>query len=130
MSDDQAPKIHIDSDWKAEAQKEKQRLSEKAAGGGEAGAAGEGGVPEASFDTLVNSLATQALFAMGAVADPRTGQRFQNLDIARHHTDMLGVLEEKCKGNLTEEEENTLAGITYELRSRYIQMAQGGGAGR
>ncbi|MDX1682428.1 MAG: DUF1844 domain-containing protein, partial [Phycisphaeraceae bacterium] len=88
-----------------------------------------GGLPPASFETLVSTLATQALFAMGAIPDPRTGQSMQNLQLARHHIDMLNVLEEKTKGNLTEEEENLISATTYELRSRYIQAGSGGGPG-
>ncbi|MEX0654909.1 MAG: DUF1844 domain-containing protein [Phycisphaeraceae bacterium] len=143
------PKLHIDSDWKAQAQAEKQKLAEKskakqqaAAGGAEGGGEGQSaaggaagqGMPPANFETLMSTLATQALFAMGAIADPRTGQRFQNLDLARHHIDMLGVLEDKTKGNLSEEEETTLASTVYELRTRYVQLASaartGGGEGQ
>jgi hypothetical protein len=130
-SDKDQPKLQIDADWKAQAQAEKQRLAQQAkaraqqqTGAPESrAAAGAAGLPPASFQTLVSTLATQALFAMGAVADPRTGQRYQNLDLARHHIDLLGVLEEKTKGNLTEEEAAVLATTLYELRTRYVQMA-------
>ncbi len=124
-----APKIHIDTDWKAEAQKEKQRLAEqsKAAeirGAGPGGPSLPGGLPPANFESLLNTLVTQALFALGAIPDPVTGQRVQHLDLARHHIDMIGVLEQKTKGNLTEDEASMLASAAYKLRSRYIQMAQ------
>ncbi len=124
----EAPKIHIDSDWKAQAQAEKQKLAEKAKEAPKAGAAGAGagGLPVANFESLISTMVTQALFAMGAIADPRTGQRMQHLELARHHIDMLGVIEEKTKGNLTEEETNLLATALYELRTRYIQAANAG----
>ena len=124
-----APKIHIDSDWKAEAQAEKQRLVEKDKQPKPAspGAATEPGqMPNASLEMLVSTMATQALFAMGAIDDPTTGQRIQNLDMARYHIDMLTVIEKKTKGNLTEEEVTLLNQSIYELRSRYIQMASAG----
>jgi len=73
--------------------------------------------------TLISSIATQALFSLGAMPDPQTGQRYTNLDIARHHIDSLGVLEEKTKGNLTDEEKTTLATTLYELRQSYVQVA-------
>jgi hypothetical protein len=116
------PKIHIDSDWKADAQAEKQRLEEqsKAAAADDAGG---GEMPPANFETLISTFATQALFAMGAIPDPRSGQRMQNMDLARHNIDMLGVLEEKTKGNITQEQSDMLASTVYELRSRYVQMA-------
>ena len=122
-----APKIHIDSDWKAQARAEKERLVEKgksespAGGGGAAG--GRGGLPPATFETLVSTMATQALFALGAIPDPRTGQRMMSLDLARHHIDMLTVIEQKSKGNLSADESNLLVTTLYELRQRYIQVA-------
>ena len=135
MPDDEAPKIQIDSDWKAQAQAEKEKLAEqtKAApaesgdtgGGTEAGAAATdaGQLPEASFETLMSTFVTQALYGLGAFPDPRTGQRVAHLDLARHSIDLLGVLEEKTKGNLTEQEADTLASTIYELRNQYVQVA-------
>jgi hypothetical protein len=125
-----APKIHIDSDWKAQARAEKEKLAEKSktTGDGKAPgrAAGPGGMPPATIETLISTLATQALYAMGAIADPRTGQRFQHLDLAKHNIDMLGVLEEKTKGNVTEQEADLLAKTAYELRTTYIRLASAG----
>ena len=129
MAEESESKLHIDADWKAQAQAEKQKLAEQSktkagtAGAGASGAGAAGGMPPANFETLLSTMATQALFAMGAIADPRTGQRTLHLDLARHHIDMLAVIEEKTQGNLTEEEANTLAGTLYELRTRYVQAA-------
>ncbi len=122
---DEAPKIHIDADWKAQAQAEKEKLAQQdqASQDKPGGAGGPGGLPPANFESLMSTMVTQALFALGAIPDPRTGQRVQHLDLARHHIDMLGVLEEKTKGNLTDEEQKMLSSTTYELRSRYIQLA-------
>ncbi len=130
----EAPKIHVDSDWKAQAQAEKEKLEQKLkddqaqTGPGPSGPGG--GLPPASFETLVSTMVTQALFALGAIPDPRTGQRFENLDLARHHIDLLSVLQEKTKGNLSEDESAMISTTLYELRSRYIQLAsspRGGG---
>lgn len=133
--DDESRILHVDDDWKAQAQAEKQKLAEKekaatqqaSASGGDTGGAPAGAapgqIPKADFLTLVNTIATQALFAMGAMPDPQTGQRYTNLDIARHHIDSLGVLEEKTKGNLSDTENTTLATTLYELRQTYIQIA-------
>lgn len=140
------PKIHIDSDWKAQAQAEREKLreseqkkqAEQAAQGaaqpagdaGDAGssqgAEGEGGreMPPANFDTLMQTLATNALLAMGAVPDPETGQRYAHMGLAKHHIDMLGVVQEKTKGNLSEEEEQTLSTTLYELRNAFVQLAE------
>lgn len=136
MAEDDAPKIQIDSDWKAQAQAEKQKLAEQAQtspnaageavdGSGEAsaGPGGAGQVPEASFETLMSTFVTQALYGLGAFPDPRTGQRVAHLDLARHSIDLLGILEEKTKGNLTEQESDALASTIYELRNQYVQVA-------
>jgi hypothetical protein len=135
---DQAPKIQVDSDWKAQAQAEKERLAQQRAPASAGGAAGgqaassasasaaarsTGGLPAANFETLISTMATQALFAMGAIPDPRTGQRMQHLDLARHHIDMLGVIEAKSKGNLSEDEADLLSSTLFELRQRYVQLA-------
>lgn len=124
MADQDAPKIQVDSDWKAEAQAEKQRLAKQSEGDeSDAGAMGAGKIPEANFQTLISTMATQALFAMGAIPDPRTGQRVAHLDLARHHVDMLAVIEEKTKGNLSDEEQKLLASTLYDLRNTYIQLS-------
>ncbi|MEM6258945.1 MAG: DUF1844 domain-containing protein [Planctomycetota bacterium] len=131
MSDeDPSPILHVDDDWKAQAQAEKAKLAEKEkaskAGTDDAGTptqAGPGQIPPADFTTLVSSIATQALFSLGAMPDPQTGQRYANLDVARHHIDSLSVLEDKTKGNLTEEESKMLATTLYELRQSYVQIA-------
>ncbi len=136
MSDqDPSPILHVDDDWKAQAQAEKAKLAEKekaakqqAAASGPSDTAAPtqrtpGQIPPADFTTLVSSIATQALFSMGAMPDPQTGQRYTNLDIARHHIDSLSVVEEKTKGNLTDEETKMLASTLYELRQSYVQIA-------
>jgi hypothetical protein len=126
MSDDQTPKIHVDDDWKAQAQAEKKRLADQdkqAKAGGEGQGARRGQMPEANFETLISTMATQAMFAMGLIPDPASGQRMQHLDLARHHIDMLTVLEDKTKGNLSEEESAMLSQTAYELRQQYIQIS-------
>ena len=127
---DNAPKIHVDTDWKAQAQAEKEKLvnqanASEASGPGGAKSTGPGGLPPATFESLVSTMATQALFALGEIPDPRSGQRMVHLDLARHHIDMLSVIEEKTKGNLTDDETKMITSTTYELRTRYIQAASG-----
>ena len=138
MSDEpagQEPQLHVDSDWKAEAQAEQDRLAEKeaadqsgqaegAAGeGAGAGAADLGAMPEASFDALIRTLATQALFGLGLIPDPTTGQRYQHLGMARHQIDLLAIVDEKTKGNLSEDESKMLSSTLYELRQQYISVS-------
>jgi hypothetical protein len=126
------PKIVVDDDWKAQAQAEKEKLAEeierKPTERGAARGAPEGKerreLPPASFTTLVSSLMTQILFALGGVEDPETKRRYVDLDLAKHHIDTLSVLEQKTKGNLTDEERKLLDRALYETRMQYVQLAQ------
>ncbi|MGP1346496.1 MAG: DUF1844 domain-containing protein [Phycisphaerales bacterium] len=120
------PKIHIDSDWKSQAQAERERLAqseaEKKARDAEEG--GEEEMPPASFRTLMGMLASQALMYMGGIADPQSGRPIFDPTYAVHMIELLGVLEEKTKGNLSDEESKELMGVLHELRSRYVQLMQ------
>lgn len=129
------PQIQVDSDWKQQAQREKQKLAEKekaarepapdkGTAGGATSAPPQGSrFPDADFAGLTNMMVSQALMAMGAMAHPQTGQPHVDLGLARHMIDLLGVVEEKTEGNLTEEEHKQLASTLYELRSSYVQIA-------
>ena len=86
------------------------------------GAPGARELPPASFASLVQSIVTQALFYLGDLA-VRGGEPVVNLDMAKHHIDTLGVLEEKTKGNLTAEEQRLLDAALYEARMRYVNVA-------
>ncbi|NLF30749.1 MAG: DUF1844 domain-containing protein [Planctomycetes bacterium] len=129
-----APKIHIDDDWKAQAKAEKDRMAaeqqDKQPPGGNAGGARGGkrpSLPPATFETLVSTMASQALFALGAVPDPNTQKAYVDLELARFHIDMLKVLEEKSAGNLTEDEKQLLDATLYELRSHYVAISRRAG---
>ncbi len=129
---EEKPKIAVDDDWKAQAQAEKEKLAEQvtkpeAAAEDEAAAGAEGQareLPPANFATLVSSLVTQIIFSLGGVEDPKTKRRYVDLDLAKHHIDILGLLEEKTKGNLTDEEKKLLDQALYEVRMQYVQIAQ------
>ena len=81
-------------------------------------------LPAASFATHINSLVTQAFMAMGGMEDPRTKQRHLDLDVAKYHIDTLVVLEEKTKGNLTDDEKRLIDQGLYECRLQYVHVAQ------
>ena len=126
-------RIIADDDWKSQAQAEKQRLAEElekpAADASDQ--AGPRELPPASFSTLVSSLVAQIFMALGGVEDPETKKRYVDLDLAKHHVDMLAVIEEKTAGHLSEDEKKLLDQALYETRMQYVQMAQHAtGAGR
>jgi hypothetical protein len=112
-------KIIIDEDWKQEAQKEKEVLAaQEAAEEKEAQeeSAHRGPLPQGNFAALVSMLTTQALFAMGLLHVKGQEERQPDLPLAKYNIDMLEILEEKTKGNLTEEEQKVLQST---LRASY-----------
>jgi hypothetical protein len=153
MAEEQ-PSLHIDTDWKKQAQEEKRRLAEQqekqksgappspppmgsaaatappdarvGAPSGAAGARGRPGVPRElpppSFASLVQSIVTQILFYLGDLST-RGVEPTVNLDMAKYQIDILGILEEKTRGNLNDEEKHSLDAALYETRMRYVSVA-------
>ena len=123
--DETAPKLQIDSDWKAEAEAEKQRLTEQEkAKEAKGDRAQPGQLPKADIKSLMGVLASQAIMGLGAVADPKSGRVVIDLEGARFSIDLLGVLEEKTKNNLSDEEATELNQVVTELQARFVQIAQ------
>ena len=80
-------------------------------------------MPPADFRTLVSTLSSQALMYLGAYPDP-SGRPMISLETARHSLDLLGVLEAKTAGNLSDEEQSHLDAMLYELRMTYVEVAR------
>jgi outer membrane biosynthesis protein TonB len=78
-------------------------------------------VPEVNFSAFVYSLSTSALVHLGEIPEPITEKMDKNLPLAKQTIDILGILQEKTKGNLTQEEENLLSSFLYDLRMRYVK---------
>jgi uncharacterized protein DUF1844 len=85
--------------------------------------AGSAGMPPVDFNLVVLSLNASALMHLGATADSG-GRTSVNLPLARHTIDMLGVLEEKTRGNLSGEEERLLHQVLFDLRMRFTNKIQ------
>lgn len=134
-------KIVSDEGWKQQAQREKEKLTQQqgpahthqadeaaaessATEAGGSGARRRGPLPAPTFMTLVDSLVLQALFCLGQLAEKSAGPAHVDIDLAKHHIDMLQILEDKTKGNLTEQEEQALAVALHECRMQYVQIAQ------
>jgi len=118
--------LHIDSDWKAEAAQEKERLANQERTPRPAA----GAEPAANFIELVNLMAMQAAIGLGGYQGPGGERIPPNPNLAKHHIDLLEVLDKKTAGNLSEEEKRILDGVLYELRLQYVQTvsAPRGGA--
>ena len=126
MMDDPVKK-RVDESWKEQAEREK-RVADAAkpkARQAEVQETAEPGLvaeelPQARFDLFVSGMAMEALIALGDVPHPTTRKQASNLPQAKYLIDLLGVLEEKTKGNLAVEEEKLLKDALYQLRMRYL----------
>jgi hypothetical protein len=86
---------------------------------------------EISFAAFVLSLAHTAAVHLGDIPDPVSGATGQaNLQAAQQMVDILALLEQKTRGNLTAEERQLLEQILYELRMRYLEVSRAGGGTR
>ena len=73
------------------------------------------------FSNFVLSLNASAIMHLGDIPDPNTKERSINLPAARHTVDILEILQDKTKGNLSDEEQKLIDDVLYGLRIRYVQ---------
>ncbi len=121
----QEKKIIVDEDWKQQAQREKEILAaQEEAKKKETGEdkAERAPLPKGNFAALISMLTTQALFAMG-VLKVEEQEKEPDLELAKYSIDMLETLEEKTKGNLTEEEKKVLENTLSQVRMAYVKVA-------
>ncbi len=148
MAEEPSIRKRVDETWKEQAEREKHTAAAAPAGprqpeapGHEhaappqqpaaaadnpppaSGDLGEDGMPQARFDLFVSGLAMEALIALGEMAHPVTRRQSLNLPQARYLIDLLGVLENKTKGNLSMDEAQMLKDTLYQLRMRYLSRA-------
>lgn len=81
-------------------------------------------LPPATMTTLVSMLGTQAMVALGVLPDLSTGESEPQPALARHFIDLLGVVEEKTKENLTIDEQRMLNTTLHELRMVFVQVTK------
>lgn len=80
-------------------------------------------LPEVNFSTFIVSLSTEILFHLGEIPHPESGERQKNLPLAKHAIDTLVMLQEKTRGNLSEEERKLLESMLYDLRMCFIRAS-------
>ena len=117
-------KIIIDADWKEQARKEKEKLAEKEKAEQAEAEKEQMNLPPASFAGLVSMLATQTLFAMGAIRTEEDRDAPPNMELAKYNIDMLEVIEQKTKGNLTDGETKMLTDTLHQLRMTFVKLSQ------
>lgn len=135
MSDDK--KIIVDEDWKSRVTAEKeaatrgQATSAAEVSSGEPAASGGSSaelppMPAASFEMLVTTLATEAMIGLGQFPHPMTGKMHLDAAQARYAIDMLEMLSEKTKGNLTPGEERGMRDLLHQLRMAFVTIRSEG----
>ena len=83
-------------------------------------------LPTLDFATFVLSLSHSALMHLGEAPHPDDNEVHVSLPLAKQTIDLLGLLEEKTKGNLTGEEERLITQILFDLRMRFVEKSKSG----
>jgi hypothetical protein len=112
--------LNMSEEEKAQARQQEQAQEQAAT---EAGGSGGIPLPEITFSSFILSLSSSVFISIGAMPDPVTGKTEKNLDRAKQTIDLLGLLQEKTRGNLSTDEENLFDHLLYDLRMAYIKEA-------
>ena len=78
-------------------------------------------LPEVNFSSLIFSLSSSALLHLGEIDDPQTGEKREDLPMAKHSIDIISMLKDKTKGNLDDEEQKFIDSLLTDLRFRYVK---------
>ena len=142
---DEPVKKRVDESWKEQAEREKRaadaaspktaqspgqaRSGEREGRIGGTGEVREGEgrdeLPQARLDLFIQGLAMEALIGLGDATHPTTRKQAVNLPHAKYLIVLLGILEEKTKGNLSVDEERLFKDLLYQLRMRYLNKSGG-----
>ncbi|MBF0330628.1 MAG: DUF1844 domain-containing protein [Candidatus Omnitrophica bacterium] len=126
---------HVDESWKDSVANEKAGCSDEGCGCskescgeescGDGCGCGEGEM-EVNFFNYLTSMGYQAMIFLGEIPNPMTGENQKNLRQAKFIIDTLLLIQEKTKGNLTEQENSFLDGTLYELQMKFVELAKKG----
>jgi hypothetical protein len=81
-------------------------------------------LPEVNFNSLIISLSSSALLNLGEIADPHTGEKKKDIALAKQSIDIISMLREKTRGNLTDEEQKFIDNILTDMRWRYVKAKE------
>ena len=81
-------------------------------------------LPEVNFSSFLLSLSSSTLLHLGEIADPQSGEKKKDLALAKQSIDIIVLLKDKTKGNLTQEEEKLLDHLLYDLRMRFVEASK------
>ena len=112
----EAPK-KVDESWKTSVDKEKDLNSDT-------GEAGDPQPPEPNFHFFVSTLGMQTLVALGEIPNPATHEKKTDVGQARYLIDLIQMLSDKTKGNLSKDEEAMIQDLLYQLRMKFVEKTQ------
>ena len=78
----------------------------------------------ASFASFMMSIASNAASSLGMMEHPVTGKREVDLELGKHWIDVLGMLQQKTRGNLLPQEQQILEGLLADLRMQYVSLTR------
>jgi hypothetical protein len=81
-------------------------------------------LPEVNFSSFLLSISSSILLHLGEIADPQSGEKKKDLALAKQSIDIISLLKDKTKGNLTQEEEKLLDHLLYDLRMRFVKASE------
>ncbi len=81
-------------------------------------------LPEVNFSSFILSLSSSTLLHLGEIADPQSGEKKKDMALAKQSIDIISLLKDKTKGNLTQEEEKLLDHLLYDLRMRFVKAGE------
>jgi hypothetical protein len=81
-------------------------------------------LPDIDFATFILSLGSSALLNLGEIVDPMTGKTDVNLPLAKQTIDIIAMLVEKTKGNLTAAEDQLVSSLLYDLRMKFVDAGK------
>ena len=120
----------VDEAWKEQARKEREQGGQQEAEAepkepqAEAGASpdeAEAPMPEPEISVIISSLATQALIGLGVMGHPISKKKEVDTESAKFSIDLLQVLQDKTKGNLTDLEKRFLETLLHDLRMKFVE---------
>jgi len=115
---DENIKKKVDEEWKQKASEEKKHLSETIKDKEPVE------LPPPDFNTYLASMSAQILISLGQIENPVTKKKEMDLPQGRYIIDLLSLLKEKTKGNLTKEEEDNFQNILSNLQLLYVKVSK------
>jgi hypothetical protein len=118
--------VSVDEDWKAEVKREQEKLDAKLKEKREKESKEQAApheLPAPDFMQFISGIAAQTLMQLGDIENPYEGKKTVNLEAARYSIDLIAMLEEKTKGNLSPDEERYVKSAVHDLRMRFVEAA-------